>query len=148
MTVLNLVLAWQKQPSGGVLIKRYSENMQQIYRRTPMPKYDFNAKYCRSTITLRHGCSCVNMLYIFRMPFLNNTSLEGYFWSKDSKYKLKKKKKIEFLHNVCSECDLSKALNFRVILTSDSKFLFILSCNINACTALINFRIIILSTLD
>ena len=32
----------QKQPSRGVLIKRCSENMQQIYRRTPMPKCDFN----------------------------------------------------------------------------------------------------------
>ena len=32
----------QKQPSRGVLKKRRSENMQQIYRRTPMPKYDFN----------------------------------------------------------------------------------------------------------
>ena len=31
-----------KQPSRGVLKKRCSENMQQIYRRTPMPKYDFN----------------------------------------------------------------------------------------------------------
>ena len=30
------------QPSKGVLMKRYSENMQQIYRRTPMPKCDFN----------------------------------------------------------------------------------------------------------
>ena len=26
----------------GALRKRYSENMQQIYRRRPMPKYDFN----------------------------------------------------------------------------------------------------------
>ena len=32
----------QKQPSRSVLIKRCSENMQQIYRRTPMPKCDFN----------------------------------------------------------------------------------------------------------
>ena len=32
----------QKQPSRGVLNKRYSENMQQIYIRTPMPKCDFN----------------------------------------------------------------------------------------------------------
>ena len=31
----------QKQPSIGVLIKRYSENMQQVYCRTPM-KCDFN----------------------------------------------------------------------------------------------------------
>ena len=32
----------QKQPSGGVLRKRCSENMQQIYRRIPMSKCDFN----------------------------------------------------------------------------------------------------------
>ena len=32
----------QKQPSRGVLRKRCSENMQQIYRRIPMPKCDFN----------------------------------------------------------------------------------------------------------
>ena len=32
----------QKQPSRGVLMKRCSENMQQIHRRTSMPKFDFN----------------------------------------------------------------------------------------------------------
>ena len=32
----------QKQPSRSVFIKRCSENKQQIYRRTPMPKCDFN----------------------------------------------------------------------------------------------------------
>ena len=32
----------KKLPFRGVIIKRGSENMQQIYRRTPMPKYDFN----------------------------------------------------------------------------------------------------------
>ena len=32
----------QKQPSIGVLSKRCFENMRQIYRRTPMPKCDFN----------------------------------------------------------------------------------------------------------
>ena len=32
----------QKQPPRGVPRKRCSENMQQIYRRTPMPKCDFN----------------------------------------------------------------------------------------------------------
>ena len=31
-----------KQPLTGVPRKRCSENMQQIYRRTPMPKCDFN----------------------------------------------------------------------------------------------------------
>ena len=32
----------QKQPSRGVLKKSCSENMQQIYRRTPILKFDFN----------------------------------------------------------------------------------------------------------
>ena len=32
----------KKQPPRGVPGKRCSENMQQIYRRTPMPKCDFN----------------------------------------------------------------------------------------------------------
>ena len=32
----------QKQPSRGIFRKRCSENMQQIYRRTPMPKCDFS----------------------------------------------------------------------------------------------------------
>ena len=32
----------RKQPTIGVLMTRCSENMQQIYRRTPMPKFDFN----------------------------------------------------------------------------------------------------------
>ena len=32
----------QKQFSIGVFVKRYSENMQQVYRRTYIPKSDFN----------------------------------------------------------------------------------------------------------
>ena len=32
----------QEQPSIGVLQKRYSAKTQQIYRRLPMKKYDFN----------------------------------------------------------------------------------------------------------
>ena len=35
-------LLLQKQPLKGVLEKRCSENMQQIYRRTHMPKCNFN----------------------------------------------------------------------------------------------------------
>ena len=37
-----VIVLIQKQPSRGVLRKRYSENMQQIYGRTTMPKCDFN----------------------------------------------------------------------------------------------------------
>ena len=39
--------------------------MQQIYRRTPLSKYDF---------ALWHRCSPVNLLHIFRTPFPRNTS--------------------------------------------------------------------------
>ena len=49
----------QKQPSRGVLRKRCSENMQQIYRRAPMPKCDINK---------------VDLQHIFRTPFPKNTS--------------------------------------------------------------------------
>ena len=38
----NLQSKVQKQPHKGVPKKRCSENMQQFYRRTPMPKCDFN----------------------------------------------------------------------------------------------------------
>ena len=56
-----------KQSPRGVLNKRCSENMQQIYRRTPMPKCNF------IELAPRHGCSPVNLLHIFKTPFLRNT---------------------------------------------------------------------------
>ena len=49
--------------------------MQQIYRKTSMSKCDFNKVALQLfEITLRHGCSPVNLLHIFRTPFLKNTS--------------------------------------------------------------------------
>ena len=60
----------QKQPPRCFPWERCSENMLQIYRRTPMPKCDFN----KAEITLRHGCSPVNLLHIFRTLFYQNTS--------------------------------------------------------------------------
>ena len=45
-TGINIIRSYlsntQKQPSRGVLRKRCSENGLQIYRRTPMPRFDFN----------------------------------------------------------------------------------------------------------
>ena len=52
----------QKQPFRGVLRKRCSENILKIYRRTPIE------------ISLRHGCSPVNLQHIFRTAFPMNTS--------------------------------------------------------------------------
>ena len=41
--------------------------MQELYRRKPIPKSDFNN-------ALRHGCSPVHLLHMFRTPFLKNNS--------------------------------------------------------------------------
>ena len=64
-----------KQPLRGVLRKRCSENMQQIYRRTHPCRKDFNKAASNFIETrLRHGCSPVNLLYIFGTTFSNNNS--------------------------------------------------------------------------
>ena len=82
-------LKMQKQPSISVFRKRCSENMQQIYRRLPMPKCDFNkvALKLYIEITLRHECSPANLLHIFRTPFPKNISeglpLKMACWSSD-----------------------------------------------------------------
>ena len=68
----------QNQPPRGFPRKRCSENIQQIYRRAPIPKCNFNkvAKLQNNfiEIVLRYGCSPVNFLHIFRTHFLNSTS--------------------------------------------------------------------------
>ena len=84
--ILQLIFI-QKQSSRSVLKKRCSGNMQQIYRRTPMPKCDFNkvALLCNFIkITLWHGCSPVNLLHIFRTSFLTWTAASGSFLVKCS----------------------------------------------------------------
>ena len=58
----------QKQPSRGVLRKKCSENMQQIYRRTPMAKCDFDkAAYWNLTSAWVFSCK-------FAAYFQNNLS--------------------------------------------------------------------------
>ena len=56
----------QKQPPRGVSKKRCSENMQQIYRRTPMPKCDFNKValqlYWNRTSTWVFSCNFASYL--------------------------------------------------------------------------------------
>ena len=67
----------QKQPFRGVLMKKCSENIQEINRRSPMPKCDFNKVVNNFIkITLRHGCSPVSLVYILRTPFPKNISGE------------------------------------------------------------------------
>ena len=47
----------QKLPSLGVLISRCSENMQQIYRKTAMSKWDFNK--VTKQLSLKHSLAWV-----------------------------------------------------------------------------------------
>ena len=77
-TFYGLTIKIQKQSPIVVPGKRFSENTQQTYWRTLMPKCDFNRvtfQLCNFIETaLRHGCSPTNLLHIFRTPFPRNTS--------------------------------------------------------------------------
>ena len=64
----------QEQPSRGALIKRDSGNMQQIYRRTSMSKFDFN-KVCFATF-LKSYTSAWVFSCKFAEYFRNNFSYE------------------------------------------------------------------------
>ena len=62
-------------PQRGVLRKSCSENMQQIYRRTPWHSV-ISIKLQSNFIEIKfwRGCSPVNLLHIFRKSFSQNTS--------------------------------------------------------------------------
>ena len=66
------VIKNQKQPSRSILRKKCSENIKQIYLRTPMPKCDFN-----KVLVLVHWCFGIGALLsvccIFSEHFLKNT---------------------------------------------------------------------------
>ena len=72
--LLHVALYFQKQSPRCVLSKRCSKNMQQIYRKTLLLKCDLNLQSNFIEITLRHRCSPVNLLHIFKTPFSKNTS--------------------------------------------------------------------------
>ena len=66
---------FEKQSSRRVLKKRCSENMQQIYGRHPRQSAISIKLLCNFIeISLRHGCSPINLLHIFRTHFRKNTS--------------------------------------------------------------------------
>ena len=60
-----------KSSPPEVFRKRLSENMQQIYMRTPMPKCDLLCSFIETA--LWHGCFPVNLQQVFRTPFPQNT---------------------------------------------------------------------------
>ena len=62
-----------KEPSSGVLRKRCSENMQQVYRKTFMQKGASINLLCNFTENaLWHRCSPLNLMHFFRMLFPKN----------------------------------------------------------------------------
>ena len=72
--IVNFVLTECRSSSSEVFLGKWgSEILQQIYRRTPMSKCDFNKiakQHCNcKEIKLRHGCSPANLLCIFSTPF-------------------------------------------------------------------------------
>ena len=83
----------QKQPFRGVL-RRYSENMQHVYRRTPVSKCDFNK--------VAKGCSVI-LLRIFTTPFPKKTS-EGLLLVQEISYERN-----------CMQCttDIQQSLNLQ-----------------------------------
>ena len=65
----------QKQSPRRVPRKRCFEDMQQIYRKTPMRSVILIKLFCNFIeTTLQHGSSPVNLLHIFRTTFLKNTA--------------------------------------------------------------------------
>ena len=72
----------QRQPSGSVLRKRCSKNMQQIYRGTTTLKCDFN----KVTLQLYWNRTWAWWVFsskfavYFQNTFSSRTLLKGYFW--------------------------------------------------------------------
>ena len=69
-----MVIHGQKQPSIGFTRKRYSENILQIYSRTPMPKCDFN-KVTQATLLKSRSAWLFSSK--FAAYFQNTFSLEN-----------------------------------------------------------------------
>ena len=66
------MIYFQKQSSTDVLMKRCSENMQKIYRKTPMPMFDFKIQksghyhinFMKTTYTFLSTCQISNLWQI------------------------------------------------------------------------------------
>ena len=124
----------QKQSSRAALLRRSSESMQQIYRRTPMPKCDF--KY---EITIRQGCSPENLQHISRTPCGKNNErllLPGVVLHLSLLFKLKCQphKMFKYTQTICrqqptnclSMFDHFVGLVLKGLLVSSGRFYFLL----------------------
>ena len=77
ISYVQLCSSYVQSSQAGVLRKRFSENMQQIYWRTPMPKCDFNKValqlYWNHTSTWVFSCKFSDHLFLRTRP-------DGCFW--------------------------------------------------------------------
>ena len=105
----------QKQPLWGVLRKRCSEDIQQIYRRTPMPKYDFNKValqlYWNHTSVWVFSCKCA--------AYFLNTFYQEHLWKAASGYTLSSSMYSKHLSS-----DHILIVNFFIYLIELSKFIW------------------------
>ena len=91
INILQIILfEGQKQPCRGFLRKRCLKICRKFTGEHPCQSaISIKLQTNFIEITLRHGCSSVNLLHIFRTPFPKNTSewllLEGYFFDKFDK---------------------------------------------------------------
>ena len=70
----------QKQPSSGILRKRFAETMQQIYRRTPISKCEFNKLHFRmGALMYVKFAACIFSEHIFLRNPLDGCSLHRLF---------------------------------------------------------------------
>ena len=101
----------RKQPPRGVPWKRFSENMQQIYRRTPLPKCDFKkvAKQLYWNRTSAWVFSCKFVAYFQNIFFQEHLWTAASETSRYTQWNLKGKfsfliKHLSFVRNniICS----------------------------------------------
>ena len=74
----------QKQPSRGVLIKRCSENMQQIYRRTSIFKYEYD--FNKVVLQKYWNCTLAWVFFCKFAAYFQNTFFWEHLWRVASVY--------------------------------------------------------------
>ena len=76
------IIKYQKQSPRGVPRKRCSENMQQIYKRTPMPKGDFN----KAALQIYWNCFLAWVFSCMFAAYFHNTFSQEHLWVTASAY--------------------------------------------------------------
>ena len=80
---------WEKQPPRGAFKKRYSEKMQQIYKRTPMPKSEACNFIKKEILTQVFSCEfCEIPKKTFFTEHLWTTASQVYWCARQEKMKI------------------------------------------------------------